>query len=254
MSDEEELLLAGLHGVVDAGGPATISSSSSLDSFAVMDLAPPPAPPPAPGSGGGADAEANGSSTTSGSDEVDSSAAGSSEPLLSTSANLVFHSNSYSNNNSQEAHYALHPVSQRQLPLASDLASMLQSTSLPTLSSPGHPYGTAAPAVGGAVPAAPGSPGLASAGGGGGGGAAAAATQNSTPEFLYQLTKMLTDHDNREIIEWSGGRIEVHSPHKLETHVLGKYFRHSKVGGGVGNLSTFKDATIFHPDHYSYGQ
>jgi hypothetical protein len=29
---------------------------------------------------------------------------------------------------------------------------------------------------------------------------------NSIPEFLYQLTKMLTD-DNREIIEWSKGTI-----------------------------------------------
>lgn len=27
---------------------------------------------------------------------------------------------------------------------------------------------------------------------------------NSVPEFLYQLTKMLTD-DNREVIEWSNG-------------------------------------------------
>jgi hypothetical protein len=30
---------------------------------------------------------------------------------------------------------------------------------------------------------------------------------NSIPEFLYQLTKMLTD-DNREIIEWSKGTIK----------------------------------------------
>jgi hypothetical protein len=32
------------------------------------------------------------------------------------------------------------------------------------------------------------------------------AAGNSIPEFLYQLTKMLTD-DNREIIEWSKGTI-----------------------------------------------
>ena len=85
---------------------------------------------------------------------------------------------------------------------------------------------------------------------------------NSIPEFLYQLTKMLTD-DNRDIIEWTHGacsnvdcphsetqpcvtspthrhltiislfyvtgRIEVHNPYKLESLVLGKYFRHSKV-------------------------
>jgi hypothetical protein len=81
---------------------------------------------------------------------------------------------------------------------------------------------------------------------------------SSVPEFLYQLTKMLTD-DNRDVIEWakgktgkrveftrdtksqkvgltcrtfvSPGRIEVHSPQKLESHVLKKYFRHSKVRG-----------------------
>ena len=46
-------------------------------------------------------------------------------------------------------------------------------------------------------------------------------------EFLYQLTKMLTD-DNSEIIEWSDGRIKVHHPQRLETEVLHKYFRHSK--------------------------
>lgn len=46
-------------------------------------------------------------------------------------------------------------------------------------------------------------------------------------EFLYQLTKMLTD-DNSEIIEWSDGRIKVHYPERLEGEVLHKYFRHSK--------------------------
>jgi hypothetical protein len=30
-------------------------------------------------------------------------------------------------------------------------------------------------------------------------------TTNAVPEFLYQLTKMLTDN-NREIIEWSNGK------------------------------------------------
>jgi len=32
------------------------------------------------------------------------------------------------------------------------------------------------------------------------------AANSSVPEFLYQLTKMLTD-DNREIIEWSDGKL-----------------------------------------------
>jgi hypothetical protein len=46
-------------------------------------------------------------------------------------------------------------------------------------------------------------------------------------EFLYQLTKMLTE-DNGEIVEWSDGRIKVHHPERLEAEVLHKYFRHSK--------------------------
>lgn len=35
--------------------------------------------------------------------------------------------------------------------------------------------------------------------------APAVAVNNTVPEFLYQLTKMLT-HDNKEIIEWSNGK------------------------------------------------
>lgn len=38
--------------------------------------------------------------------------------------------------------------------------------------------------------------------------APATAVNNTVPEFLYQLTKMLT-HDNREIIEWSNGEFDV---------------------------------------------
>lgn len=61
-------------------------------------------------------------------------------------------------------------------------------------------------------------------------------------EFLYQLTKMLTD-DNREIIEWSGGggcgRIHVHDPHRLAEQVLHKYFRHSKYASFQRQLNYF---------------
>jgi hypothetical protein len=212
MSDNEEALFVGLHGIVD--GPVTISSSSSLDSFALMDL------PPAPGSS--VDKAASGSSVT-GSNEVDSSSTSAESEPKPSSTNLTLHSSN--TNNNQDAQYALHPVSQHQLPLASDLFSMLQSTSsLPTVSLSGHAYGTTAPTARGAtLVAPPGSPALVA------GASSTATMQNSTPEFLYQLTKMLTDHENKEIIEWSNGRIEVHSPHKLETHVLGKYFRHSKV-------------------------
>jgi hypothetical protein len=34
------------------------------------------------------------------------------------------------------------------------------------------------------------------------------AASNTVPEFLYQLTKMLTD-DNRDIIEWAKGKIDI---------------------------------------------
>lgn len=57
-------------------------------------------------------------------------------------------------------------------------------------------------------------------------------------EFLYQLTKMLTD-DNNEIIEWTDGRIKVHYPERLEGEVLHKYFRHSKFASFQRQLNYF---------------
>jgi hypothetical protein len=57
-------------------------------------------------------------------------------------------------------------------------------------------------------------------------------------EFLYQLTKMLTD-DNSEIIEWVDGRIKVHHPERLEGDVLHKYFRHSKFASFQRQLNYF---------------
>lgn len=57
-------------------------------------------------------------------------------------------------------------------------------------------------------------------------------------EFLYQLTKMLTD-DNNEIIEWVDGRIKVHHPERLEADVLHKYFRHSKFASFQRQLNYF---------------
>ena len=57
-------------------------------------------------------------------------------------------------------------------------------------------------------------------------------------EFLYQLTKMLTD-DNSEIIEWVDGRIKVHHPERLESEVLHKYFRHSKFASFQRQLNYF---------------
>lgn len=66
---------------------------------------------------------------------------------------------------------------------------------------------------------------------------------NSTPhhpiaEFLYQLTKMLTD-DNDEIIEWANGKIKVHHPDRLEGEILQKYFRHSKFASFQRQLNYF---------------
>lgn len=61
---------------------------------------------------------------------------------------------------------------------------------------------------------------------------------NTVPEFLYQLTKMLTGGHN-DIIEWSNGRIEVHNPYKLESIVLQKYFRHSKFASFQRQLNYF---------------
>lgn len=57
-------------------------------------------------------------------------------------------------------------------------------------------------------------------------------------EFLYQLTKMLTD-DNSDIIEWVDGRIKVHHPERLESDVLHKYFRHSKFASFQRQLNYF---------------
>lgn len=51
-------------------------------------------------------------------------------------------------------------------------------------------------------------------------------------EFLFQLTKMLTDN-NSEYIEWSNASIFVHDPPGLEKNILPKYFRHSNYSSFV---------------------
>eukprot|EP00542_Grammatophora_oceanica_P021822 CAMPEP_0194027366 /NCGR_PEP_ID=MMETSP0009_2-20130614/1523_1 /TAXON_ID=210454 /ORGANISM="Grammatophora oceanica, Strain CCMP 410" /LENGTH=498 /DNA_ID=CAMNT_0038666411 /DNA_START=307 /DNA_END=1803 /DNA_ORIENTATION=+ len=61
---------------------------------------------------------------------------------------------------------------------------------------------------------------------------------NTVAEFLYQLTKMLTD-DNKSVIEWSNGKIEVHNPTLLASDVLHKYFRHSKFASFQRQLNYF---------------
>jgi hypothetical protein len=57
-------------------------------------------------------------------------------------------------------------------------------------------------------------------------------------EFLYQLTKMLSD-ENTEVIEWSDSRIKVHDPQRLEMEVLHRYFRHSKFASFQRQLNYF---------------
>ena len=72
--------------------------------------------------------------------------------------------------------------------------------------------------------------------------ASASIVSGTVPEFLYQLTKMLTDPNNK-IIEWStysgNGRIEVHDPSRLESEVLSRYFRHSKYSSFQRQLNYF---------------
>jgi len=58
------------------------------------------------------------------------------------------------------------------------------------------------------------------------------------PDFLLQLTKMLTD-ENRSVIEWSNGKIEVHNPPRLEATILPKYFRSSKFASFQRQLNYF---------------
>jgi len=57
-------------------------------------------------------------------------------------------------------------------------------------------------------------------------------------EFLYQLTRILTE-GHSDIIEWDNGRILVHDPPKLASDVLNKYFRHSKYSSFQRQLNYF---------------
>jgi len=59
------------------------------------------------------------------------------------------------------------------------------------------------------------------------------------PEFLFQLTQMLSDPSNHHLIEWSGRCIVVHDPVNLEKEVLQKYFRHSKYSSFQRQMNYF---------------
>eukprot|EP00592_Proboscia_alata_P000352 CAMPEP_0194377740 /NCGR_PEP_ID=MMETSP0174-20130528/32256_1 /TAXON_ID=216777 /ORGANISM="Proboscia alata, Strain PI-D3" /LENGTH=395 /DNA_ID=CAMNT_0039159295 /DNA_START=87 /DNA_END=1274 /DNA_ORIENTATION=+ len=58
-------------------------------------------------------------------------------------------------------------------------------------------------------------------------------------EFLYQLTRMLSEQFNSHIIRWINGRIEVYHPHRLESEILKQYFRHSKFASFQRQLNYF---------------
>lgn len=57
-------------------------------------------------------------------------------------------------------------------------------------------------------------------------------------EFLFQLTKMLTDN-NSEYIEWRNASIFVHDPPGLEKDILPKYFRHSNYSSFQRQMNYF---------------
>ncbi|KAL3771677.1 hypothetical protein ACHAW5_005929 [Stephanodiscus triporus] len=57
-------------------------------------------------------------------------------------------------------------------------------------------------------------------------------------EFLFQLTKMLTDN-NTEFIEWRNASIFVHDPPGLEREILPRYFRHSNYSSFQRQMNYF---------------
>lgn len=57
-------------------------------------------------------------------------------------------------------------------------------------------------------------------------------------EFLFQLTKMLTDN-NTQYIEWRNASIFVHDPPGLEKDILPKYFRHSNYSSFQRQMNYF---------------
>lgn len=68
---------------------------------------------------------------------------------------------------------------------------------------------------------------------------------NTIPEFLYQLTKMLMK-EQPEIISWDAGQINVHDPARLQKDVLGKYFRHSNYSSFQRQLNYFGFRKVGH--------
>eukprot|EP00957_Ditylum_brightwellii_P137113 10454855-Ditylum_brightwellii.AAC.1 len=59
------------------------------------------------------------------------------------------------------------------------------------------------------------------------------------PDFLFQLTLMLSESSNHQFIEWSHRLVVVHDPVNLEKKVLKKYFRHSKYSSFQRQMNYF---------------
>ena len=64
-------------------------------------------------------------------------------------------------------------------------------------------------------------------------------TDHPIPEFLHQLTKMLSDTENSHMISWIDKRIVVHDPPGLTSKVFHKYFRHSNYASFQRQLNYF---------------
>lgn len=70
-------------------------------------------------------------------------------------------------------------------------------------------------------------------------------------EFLFQLTKMLTENNN-EFIEWRNASIFVHDPPGLEREILPKYFRHSNYSSFVSSSFTWITSFFLMPFRTPY--
>jgi len=64
-------------------------------------------------------------------------------------------------------------------------------------------------------------------------------TDHPIPEFLHQLTKMLSDEKNSKMISWINKKVVVHDPTGLTRNVFHKYFRHSNYASFQRQLNYF---------------
>ena len=57
------------------------------------------------------------------------------------------------------------------------------------------------------------------------------------PQFLHLLVRLLTDEPS-EMIEWSGGQINIYKPNELAA-ILQRYYRHSNLSSFHRQLSNY---------------